>query len=134
MFRKEFIKRYKTLSAVVVILVIGLILYAIKLRIIADIAFTVMGIYVVVPMAKEMLASIKEKEYGLDLLALTAIIASLLMGEFLAAIVVVLMITGGEALEDFAQEKAKKDKEAAEAKAKLDAEKTAKEQAEKDKS
>jgi len=86
MFGKEFIKRYKTLSAVVVILALGLILYAVKLRTIADIAFTCMGIYVVVPMAKEMLASIKEKEYGLDLLALTAIVASLLMGEFLAAI------------------------------------------------
>jgi len=109
MFGKEFIKRYKTLSAVIVTLVVGLILYFLELKIIADVAFTAMGIYVVVPMAKEMLQSIKEKEYGLDLLALTAIIASLLMGEFLAAIVVVLMITGGEALEDFAQEKAKKE-------------------------
>jgi heavy metal translocating P-type ATPase len=105
----QFIKRYKTLTAVAVILALGLVLYAVHVKLVANIAFTLMGIYVVIPMAKEMIESIKEKEYGLDLLALTAIVASLLMGEFLAAIVVMLMITGGEALEDYAQEKAKKE-------------------------
>ena len=105
----QFIKRYKTLTTVAATLVVGLLLYALHVKLVANIAFTLMGIYVVVPMAREMIESIKAKEYGLDLLALTAIIASLLMGEFLAAIVVVLMITGGEALEDYAQEKAKKE-------------------------
>ena len=45
MFGKEFIKRYKTLSAVIVTLVVGLILYFLELKIIADVAFTAMGMY-----------------------------------------------------------------------------------------
>ncbi|WP_037362229.1 heavy metal translocating P-type ATPase [Nakamurella lactea] len=40
---------------------------------------------------------------GLDILAVTAIVAAVWSGEHWAALVVVLMLTGGEALEDYAQ-------------------------------
>jgi heavy metal translocating P-type ATPase len=40
--------------------------------------------------------------WGLDVLAVTAIVSTLLVGEFWASLVIVLMLTGGEALEDFA--------------------------------
>lgn len=40
--------------------------------------------------------------FGIDILAVSAIIATVVVGEFWAALVVVLMLTGGEALEDYA--------------------------------
>src|SRR5690625_891872 len=44
--------------------------------------------------------------WGLDVLAVTAIVATVTVGEYVAALIVVLMITGGEALEDYAGQRA----------------------------
>ena len=49
-----------------------------------------------VGMAREVLRG----HFGLDILAVVAMTASLLVGEHLAALIIVLMLTGGEALED----------------------------------
>ncbi|ACQ78505.1 heavy metal translocating P-type ATPase [Beutenbergia cavernae DSM 12333] len=46
---------------------------------------------------------------GIDLLAVTAICATVAVGEYWAALVVVLMLTGGEALEDYAAHRARRD-------------------------
>jgi heavy metal translocating P-type ATPase len=47
--------------------------------------------------------------WGLDVLAVTAIVATVVVGEYIAALLVVLMLTGGEALEDFANHRAKRE-------------------------
>jgi heavy metal translocating P-type ATPase len=47
--------------------------------------------------------------YGLDILALTAIIASVALHQQWAAIVVVIMLTGGEMLEDYAERRANRE-------------------------
>ncbi len=46
---------------------------------------------------------------GVDLLAVTAIVATLAVGELAAAMVIVLMLTGGEALEDYASGRARRE-------------------------
>ncbi|SJN36598.1 Lead, cadmium, zinc and mercury transporting ATPase; Copper-translocating P-type ATPase [Microbacterium esteraromaticum] len=46
---------------------------------------------------------------GLDILAVVAMVATLAVGEYLAALIIVLMLSGGEALEDFAGRRAKRD-------------------------
>lgn len=46
---------------------------------------------------------------GVDVLAVTAIAATLATGEFAAAMVIVLMMTGGEALEDYAASRARRE-------------------------
>ncbi|WP_350349235.1 heavy metal translocating P-type ATPase [Agromyces sp. G08B096] len=50
--------------------------------------------------------------WGLDILAVTAIVSTVLVGEYVAALVVVLMLTGGEALEDMANRRAKRELDA----------------------
>ncbi|KQM82823.1 heavy metal translocating P-type ATPase [Agromyces sp. Leaf222] len=50
--------------------------------------------------------------WGLDVLAITAIIATVAVGEYVAALLVVLMLTGGEALEDYANRRAKRELDA----------------------
>lgn len=59
--------------------------------------------------AWEMLRSIASGDFGLDLLAVTAIIATTLVGDHWAALIVVLMLTGGEALEDYANNRAQRE-------------------------
>lgn len=46
---------------------------------------------------------------GLDILAVVAMVATLAVGEYIAALIIVLMLSGGEALEDFAGRRAKRD-------------------------
>lgn len=60
----------------------------------------------IAPFVLDMVKSALKGNYGLDILAVTTIAASLLLGEYPAAAVILLMLTGGEALEDYAQHKA----------------------------
>lgn len=46
---------------------------------------------------------------GLDILAVVAMVATLAVGEYIAALIIVLMLSGGEALEGFAGRRAKRD-------------------------
>jgi heavy metal translocating P-type ATPase len=45
--------------------------------------------------------------WGLDVLALSAIVSTLLVGDTWASLIIVLMLTGGAALEDYAQQRAR---------------------------
>lgn len=56
--------------------------------------------------AWSMIRSILSGHFGLDVLAVTAITATVLVGDYWAALIVVLMLTGGEALEDYANARA----------------------------
>src|SRR5688572_19231377 len=59
-----------------------------------------------------MIQDLREGTYGVDILAATAIVTALVMGEYWAALVIVLMLTGGESLEDFAEHRAKRELDA----------------------
>ncbi|HSX52929.1 MAG TPA: heavy metal translocating P-type ATPase [Patescibacteria group bacterium] len=63
----------------------------------------------VIPLIWDMIQDLRGGTYGVDILAASAIIGSLLLHEYWAGIVIVLMLTGGEALEDYAQRRAKKE-------------------------
>ncbi|WP_371327699.1 cadmium family heavy metal-translocating P-type ATPase [Humibacillus sp. DSM 29435] len=53
-------------------------------------------------MVRDLLAG----HWGVDVLAVTAVVSTVAVGEYLAALVVVLMLTGGEALEEYAGDRA----------------------------
>lgn len=55
----------------------------------------------------ELLIKLYHGEWGADLLAGISIVASVLLGEYLAGALVVLMLSGGEAIESLAMERAK---------------------------
>lgn len=59
-----------------------------------------------VPLVWGMWEDLRQGTYGVDVLAATAIITSVLMHQYWAGIVIVLMLTGGEALEDYAERRA----------------------------
>ncbi|WP_236557646.1 heavy metal translocating P-type ATPase [Arthrobacter sp. 9AX] len=61
---------------------------------------------VAVTRAVSMFRSLGEGRWGIDVLALMAIASTVWVGEYLAALVVILMLSGGEALETFAQGRA----------------------------
>jgi len=56
-----------------------------------------------------MVRSVLRGHFGLDILAVVAMTATLLVGEYVASLIIVLMLSGGEALEDFAAYRARRD-------------------------
>ncbi len=64
---------------------------------------SIVAIKMFIGMVKELFGGI----YGVDILAVAAIAATIAVGEYWATLVIVLMMTGGEALEDFAGRRAK---------------------------
>ena len=54
------------------------------------------------PLVYELLRKLMRREFGSDLLAGISIVTSILLGEYLAGAIVVLMLAGGEALENYA--------------------------------
>lgn len=62
------------------------------------VAFVVGGL----PLIFELIQSAIKKEFGADLLAGISIITSLCLGEYLAGVIVIIMLSGGKALEVFA--------------------------------
>lgn len=60
-----------------------------------------------VPLVWGMFQDLRAGTYGVDILAATAIITSVLLGEYWAGMIIVLMLTGGAALEDYAETRAK---------------------------
>jgi heavy metal translocating P-type ATPase len=60
-----------------------------------------------IPLLWETLTQIVKGEFGVDLIALLAISGSLLLGEYLAGAIIVLMLSGGTALEAYALRRAR---------------------------
>lgn len=59
--------------------------------------------------AIDMVRALLNKHVGLDVLAVTAILATVAVGEYWASLIIVIMLTGGEALEDAAAHRAQRD-------------------------
>lgn len=64
---------------------------------------------IIVWTAIDMFRDILRGHFGLDILAVVAMVATLAVGEYLASLIIVLMLSGGEALEDFAAQRAKRE-------------------------
>lgn len=56
-----------------------------------------------------MVKTLKSGKYGVDVLAITAIVATLLVGEYWASLMVLVMLTGGDSLEDYASRQASRE-------------------------
>lgn len=57
----------------------------------------------------EMIQTLKEGRYGVDLLAITAIVSTLIVREYWASLMILLMLIGGETLEDYAANRASRE-------------------------
>ncbi|MCB1273190.1 MAG: hypothetical protein KDB25_02170, partial [Leucobacter sp.] len=103
------VRRYPLVAATLAVALIGLILLATPARPVA--AWLVGGFALAVALweAIGMIRSLLRGHAGLDILAVTAITAAVLVGEPWAALVVVLMLTGGAALEDYAENRSKRE-------------------------
>lgn len=104
----RFIRVYPWVVAALIIGVAGLLLTLGPFR--GIVPWLVGGFAAIVGLLEgfRMVRSLLARHVGLDVLAVTAIFATLAVGEYWASIIIVLMLTGGEALEDAAANRAKR--------------------------
>ncbi|HSX45934.1 MAG TPA: heavy metal translocating P-type ATPase [Candidatus Saccharimonadia bacterium] len=104
-----FVRHYYLFSAALLAVIIGLVLELTGQHTAAYWLLGIVSIAEVFPLVWDMWQDVRSGRYGIDILAATAIVASVLLGQYWAGIVVVLMLTGGEGLEDFAEHRAKRE-------------------------
>ncbi|GIW60776.1 MAG: cobalt ABC transporter ATP-binding protein [Patescibacteria group bacterium] len=109
MFKKlgHFFREYYQLAWVIVTVVIAFGLMVTGFKDASNIVLGVAAIINVIPLVWGMIQDLRHGTYGVDILAATAIVTSVVLGEYWAGMIIVLMLTGGEALEDYAENRAK---------------------------
>ena len=104
-----FVHRYPLVALTVLVLVVSGTLALTGLGTAAQwlASFYALGIaaFQSVGMVKDILRG----HWGIDLLAVTAIVSTVAVGEYIASLIIVLMLSGGEALEDFAAARAQRE-------------------------
>ena len=76
---------------------------------IAGILIDIFGTYIAITMAVEMVGDIRKGRWGVDILAIIAIVSTMAIGDYWAAWMILVMFTGGESLEDYATSQADKE-------------------------
>lgn len=104
---RHLFSEYLELGLVIIATVIALGLQIAGLNTATHVILGVTASIAVVPIILDIIQQLRDGRYGVDILAATAIIAAVIFREYWAAIVIVLMYTGGEALEDYAENRAK---------------------------
>ena len=105
-------RRYPIVTTTVVVGLVGMIFWLVGAGEVTRWLFSVFAILVAAIEALQMINQLRKKIFGIDVLAIVAIVSTVLVGEFFASIIIVLMVSGGKALEDFAQGRARRELDA----------------------
>ena len=106
--------RFPSRKAIVPALVLlgitaGLLAHTVDVQRWEDTIFLVTLLIGSLPLVYEIGKSMFRGHFGIDIIAIVAIATSVVLGEYLAGSVILLMLSGGEALESFALRRARKD-------------------------
>lgn len=99
-------KRYPVVVATLVALAGTLLLLPFGMGEAARWIASIFALGVALQLGWSMVKDIARGHWGIDILAFTAILATVFVGEWVAALIICLMVSGGEALEDYAQVRA----------------------------
>jgi heavy metal translocating P-type ATPase len=108
----RFVSHYYLFFVALSVLVVALGLTLGGFSAMADVLLIGIIVAELLPLLWGMLQDLRQGKYGVDILAATAIITAVVMGEYWAGLVIVLMLTGGQALEDYAGHRAENELEA----------------------
>ena len=103
----RFFKDYRTFGIALAAALVALPLDIAGNHLFAHVLLGIASLGLCAPLVWNMWQDLRTGTYGIDILAATAIITSVIMRQYWAGIVIVLMLTGGESLEDFAEHRAR---------------------------
>ncbi len=102
----NFFRRYTLFASSIAAGLAAIIMYALGAHELASWVIRIFTLAIAASMAFTMVKDVLHGKWGVDILAIAAILATNAVGEQWAALVIVLMLTGGEALEDYASKRA----------------------------
>ncbi|MGO4104268.1 heavy metal translocating P-type ATPase [Leifsonia sp. YAF41] len=103
------LRRYPFVTATLVVGLVGVLLWMLGATSGVQWLFSGYALVIALIQFVGMLKNLRRGSWGIDILAIMAIVATVLVGEYVASILIVLMLTGGEALEDFAANRAQRE-------------------------
>lgn len=103
------VRRYPLVGIALLVALAGWGLESAPWEFAAQLGISAFALVIATIKAWSMFTSLLAGHVGLDVLAITAIIATVAVGEYWASLVIVLMLTGGEALEDYAEGRAERE-------------------------
>jgi heavy metal translocating P-type ATPase len=103
------VRRYPVVAITVLVAIVGGILDLAGTAPAAQWLVSVFVALVAARQARDMIRDLLKGRWGIDVLAIMAIAATVAVGEYWASLVIVLMLSGGEALEDYAAGRAKRE-------------------------
>lgn len=107
-----FALRYPVVSATIIVGFLGLALWTVEAASSVQWLFSGYGLVIALIEFVGMLRRLRRGSLGIDVLAIIAIVATVLVGEYVATLLIVLMLAGGAALEDFAAGRAARELDA----------------------
>ena len=108
----KFIIQYKLFTLALLGIIVASLLWLLKLKTLSNFVLGFVSVVELIPILKDMYEDVRNGTYGIDILAATAIGASVLLHQYWAAIIVVVMLTGGESLDEFANHRARSELDA----------------------
>lgn len=105
-------RRYWTVTLTLAVGLLGIVFVLTGAGAAVQGTFSVYALGIAAWQAVGMARDLLRGHWGLDILAVTAVVATVVVGEYVAALLVVLMLTGGEALENYANRRAKRELDA----------------------
>ena len=103
-------KNWQKLTLTFMIAIIAIILdFGFKQPTMTRVLVTIAGAILAISMFIEMIKTLRSGRYGVDLLAIIAIISTLVIGQYWASLIIIVMLVGGESLEDYAVHRASRE-------------------------
>ena len=103
------LRRYPLVVAAVAVGLVGLVLLLTPASWLVGWIISIFALLIAAREGFTMVRRLIKGEVGLDVLAVTAIVSTVVVGEYWASLIIVLMLAGGEALEDYAAGRAERD-------------------------
>lgn len=106
---RGFLRRHKLFSVAVIVAMVGAGLQLLDYQTASRWFVSIMTLVIVVPVVYAMIEDIRSGGYGINILAPLAIVIAVFLGHYWAALVVLLVLTGGQALHSYADRRARRE-------------------------
>lgn len=103
------LRQSKMISLAILGIAVGLILQGLEQKTALHWWLGTIAIVELLPVAWDMVQDVRAGRYGIDILAIAAVVAAVILGQYWAAIVVVLMIILGESVEKYATRRSRRE-------------------------
>lgn len=101
--------QWKLLVVIAIGIISAILDFGFKLSLWSAVLIDIVGTLMAISMLSEMIHTLKEGNWGVDVLAIIAVVSTMVVGDYWAAWMILVMLTGGDFLEDYATGQADKE-------------------------